>query len=62
MKKRDRSLTAGFLLLVLTLVVMTVDRLILPLPDWAVRFDGITMLLALAVVSYGTARRCGREG
>ena len=47
----------SFLLLVLTLTVMAVNRLVLPLPDWAVRMDGIIMMLALAAVSYSTVRR-----
>ena len=47
----------SFLLLVLTLAVMAVNRLFLPLPDWAVRIDGAVMLLALAGVACTTVRR-----
>ena len=47
----------SFLLLVLTLAVMAVGRLALPLPDWAVRMDGILMMLAIVSVSYSTVRR-----
>ena len=46
----------SFLLLVLTLLVMAVNRLVLPLPDWAVRVDGVGMMLALVGLAFSTVR------
>lgn len=51
----------SFLLLLLTLAVMAVNRLAVPLPDWTVRIDGVVMMLALVGVSYGTVRRSGER-
>ena len=42
---------ASFLLLVLTLLVMAVNRFAAVLPDWAVRTSGIVMLRSLAAAS-----------
>ncbi len=46
----------SFLLMVLALLVMGVNRLVVPLPDWAVRVDGVGMMLALVGLSFSTAR------
>ncbi len=34
-------------ILIVTLVVMAANRIIVPLPDWIIRMDGIIMLAAL---------------
>lgn len=47
----------SFLLLVLTLAVMAVNRLAVPLPDWAVRIDGVVMMLAIAAAAFSTVRQ-----
>ena len=47
----------SFLLLVLTLAVMAVNRLAVPLPDWAVRIDGAVMMLAIAAAAFSTVRQ-----
>ena len=51
----------SFLLMVLALLVMGVNRLVVPLPDWAVRVDGIVMMLAIVGFSFSTARLRVRE-
>ena len=48
--------TVSFLLLVLTLAVMAVNRLAVPLPDWTVRIDGAVMLLAIAAAAFSTVK------
>lgn len=47
----------SFLLLVLTLAVMAVNRLAVPLPDWAVRIDGAAMMLAIAATAFSVVRQ-----
>ena len=49
--------TASFLLLALTLAVMAVNRLAVPLPDWAIRIDGAVMMLAIAAAAFSTVRQ-----
>ena len=44
--------TVSFVLLVLTVAVMAIDRFAAPVPDWAVRAAGVVMLLALAGTAY----------
>ena len=46
----------SFVLLVLTVVVMAIDRFAAPVPDWAVRTAGVVMLLALAGTAYSIVR------
>ena len=52
-----RVQAVSFLLLVLTLAVMAVNRLAVPLPDWAVRIDGVVMMLAIAAAAFSTVRQ-----
>ena len=47
---------ASFLLLVLTLLVMAVNRFAAVLPDWAVRVDGVVLLCALPVAAFAAVR------
>ena len=48
--------TVSFVLLVLTVAVMAIDRFAAPVPDWAVRTAGVVMLLALAGTAYSIVR------
>ena len=43
---------ASMFVLVLALVMMVVNWLTVPLPDWAVRTVGVVMLIAIAVMAY----------
>ncbi len=47
-------------ILIVTLVVMVVNKIVIPLPDWIIRMDGIIMLVSLFVVSFITVK-CIRE-
>jgi hypothetical protein len=47
-------------ILIVTLVVMAVNKIVIPLSDWVIRMDGIIMLVALFVVSFSTVK-CIRE-
>ena len=47
---------ASFLLLVLTLLVMAVNRFAAVLPDWAVRTLGIVMMAAAAALVFASVR------
>lgn len=42
--------------IVLALLVMGVNALFLPLPDWAVRLDGVVLLCALPVTAFAAVR------
>lgn len=42
--------------LIITLVVMGVNKFLFPLSDWAVRIDGIIMLVCIVTVSYSTVK------
>lgn len=47
-------------ILIVTLVVMVVNKIVIPLPNWIIRMDGIIMLVSLFVVSFITIK-CIRE-
>lgn len=57
--KKARLLSV--LLLILTLAVWVLHQFIIPLPDWAVRVNGILMLFALAAAAYTTVKRSARN-
>lgn len=42
--------------LIITLVVMGINRFIFPLSDWIVRIDGIIMMAGILAVSYSTLK------
>lgn len=42
--------------LIVTLLLMGMNVLIRLLPDWAVRIDGIVMLVSVVMISYGTVQ------
>lgn len=52
--KRLQLITGA--VLVLALLVMGVNALILPLPDWAVRVDGVVLLCALPAAAFAAVR------
>lgn len=52
--KRLQLITGA--VLVLALLVMGINALILPLPDWAVRVDGVLLLCALPVAAFAAVR------
>ncbi len=37
--------------MIVTLVVMVVNKIVIPLSDWVIRMDGVIMLVSLFVVS-----------
>lgn len=47
-------------ILIVTIVVMGVNRFIAPLSDWVIRIDGIIMIAGLLAVSFSTIK-CVRE-
>ena len=47
-------------ILIVTLVVMVVNKIVIPLSDWVIRMDGVIMLVSLLGVSFSTVK-CIRE-
>lgn len=47
-------------ILIVTIVVMGVNKFIAPLSDWVIRIDGIIMIAGLLAVSFSTVK-CVRE-
>ena len=43
-------------ILIVTLVVMVVNKIVIPLSDWVIRMDGVIMLVSLFVVSFSTVK------
>lgn len=43
-------------ILIVTLVVMVVNKSVIPLSDWVIRMDGVIMLVSLFVVSFNTVK------
>ena len=52
--KRARNIS--FLALLLAVLVMAVNMLAIPLPDWAVRAAGVAVLLALPCMTYSIVK------
>lgn len=42
--------------LLITVLVMGVNKFIFSLPDWVIRIDGIIMLIGILAVSYSTVK------
>lgn len=40
----------------LSVILWTVGRMFLPLPDWTVRANGVVMLLAMALLVFASVR------
>ena len=47
-------------ILIVTLVVMVVNKIVIPLSDWVIRMDGVIMLVSLFAVSFSTVK-CIRD-
>lgn len=47
-------------ILIVTLVVMVVNKMVIPLSDWVIRMDGVIMLVSLFLVSFSTVK-CLKE-
>jgi len=45
-----------FAVLTLMLLVMAVNKLVMPLPDWAMRTAGVIIMLALPVMAYSIVK------
>ena len=43
-------------ILIITLLVMGVNKFVFHLPDWTIRVDGIVMLVGILAVSYSTVK------
>lgn len=52
--KRMRSIGTG--MLVITLACMAVHLWVTPLPDWAVRLNGVLMMLTIFVTVFSSVR------
>ena len=52
--KRARNIS--FLALLLAVLVMAVNMFGIPLPDWAIRFAGVAILLALPCMVYSIVK------
>lgn len=48
--------TVSLAVLFLSILLWTAGRIFLPLPDWAVRANGVIMLAACAVLVFATVR------
>ena len=48
--------TASFIVLALSVLLWTVGRTLFPLPDWAVRLNGVVMLAAMALLVFASVR------
>lgn len=42
----------SFIFLIVSFIVMAVNAFIYPLPVWAIRVDGVIMLICLAITAY----------
>nr|WP_320023952.1 hypothetical protein [uncultured Acetobacterium sp.] len=56
MMKNSYLLPVTLVIMTLSLGLMFINRMILPMPDWVVRSNGIIMLISLAALSYSTAK------
>lgn len=43
-------------ILIVTLIIMGVNRFIVPLSDWVIRMDGMIMMAGLFAVSFSTVK------
>lgn len=47
----------SLVVLALSVVLWTAGRTLFPLPDWAVRLNGIAMLAAMSLLAFASVRR-----
>lgn len=48
---------ASLIVLGLSVILWTAGRTVLPLPDWAVRANGVVMMIAMALLVFAAVRR-----
>lgn len=48
---------AGLIVLALSIVLWTAGRTFFPLPDWAVRLNGVTQMITMALLVFASVRR-----
>ena len=48
---------ASLIVLGLSVLLWTSGRIFFPLPDWAVRVNGIVMMIAMALLVFASVRR-----
>lgn len=53
MKKLQRVCWA---VLALSVILWTAGRTVFPLPDWAVRANGVVMMIAMALLAFSSVR------
>ena len=46
----------SFVVLGLSVILWTAGRILFPLPDWAVRVNGVVMLIAMALLVFASVR------
>lgn len=46
----------SFAALALSVILWTAGRIFFPLPDWAVRVNGVVMLIAMALLVFSSVR------
>ena len=49
--------SASLLVLALSVALWTAGRTLFPLPDWAVRANGVVMLAAMSLLVFSTVRQ-----
>ena len=52
----EKLRTVSLVVLSMTVLLWTAGRTVLPLPDWAVRVNGVVMLAALALLVFSSVR------
>lgn len=49
--------TISIVILAIALLIMGINAFAVPIPDWAVRINGIVMIIGICAVSYSTVKR-----
>lgn len=49
--------SVSLVVLGLSVILWTAGRIFFPLPDWAVRANGVVMLIAMALLVFSSVRR-----
>lgn len=47
---------ASLIVLALSVALWTAGRIVLPLPDWAVRINGVVMMVTMALLAFSSVR------
>lgn len=56
MNKYKKVQLAAIAVELLALLVQSCNRVVAPLPDWAVRVNGVVMLAAMALLAFASVR------